>query len=81
MNSNGHYGENIQTMSALSSIPVELWKSHSMRIPHPRVKAYQPVVGREGLKRLFKTRTSANNYALAVKLRYISLLRKLEYVE
>lgn len=78
MRENGTRSESTMTISPLSRIPVERWSSSAVRFPHPLIKAYQPSIMSRGLRRLFKTKTSAQNYALAVKMRYERLL---EYKE
>jgi hypothetical protein len=80
MNDNGNDDITTMTISSLSHIPVKLWRVNSVKVPHPNIKAYQPILQKRGLRRLFKTKTSANNYALAVRMRYISLLDHLDYV-
>jgi hypothetical protein len=70
-----NYEKNTPTTSMLSTIPVELWKADSRRIPHPNYKAYQPMIMNRGLRRLFKTKTSASNYAFGVVMRYKKLLK------
>lgn len=78
MSENGKKDEDIQATTQANPVTLELWKAHAVRIRHPNYKAYQPVLGKEGLKRLFKTKTSASNYSLAVKMRYIKLLKEME---
>lgn len=74
MSKNGSSAVKGLTSSSLSPLPVEQWKSSAVKIPHPHIKAYQPQLMGRGLRRLFKTKTSAKNYALAVVMRYKNLL-------
>lgn len=76
MSNNGSVATRRFTSSVLSPLPVEQWDASATKVPHPYIKAYQPHIMDRGLRRFFKTKTSASNYALAVIMRYKRLLEE-----